>query len=124
MMKFDVQKNQFLNAFVRFQELVHPQNMIERDALIQRFEFTFDSGWKSLKSLLEEKYSLDTPTPLQAFQEAIRIGILSESPVWLAMRDCRNMTSHTYSESVANMVAEKAEEFSKGFDVLKTLLTK
>jgi nucleotidyltransferase substrate binding protein (TIGR01987 family) len=124
MTKFELQKTQFANAFIRFQEVLHPRNMIERDALIQRFEFTFDSGWKALKSLLEEVYSLDAPTPLQAFQEAIRIGILVESPIWLSMRDCRNMTSHTYSEALAITVAEKAEAFAQGFEILQTLLMK
>lgn len=122
--KLSQQKIQFTNALERFQELLEPKNIVERDAVIQRFEFTFDLGWKTLKSILEEKYSLEIPTPIQAFQEAVRIGILSESPVWLEMRDMRHLTSHSYSESTAVKLAEQTKKFSSMFDELKILFSK
>lgn len=117
--KFAQQKTQFENALARFQELLNPQSMIELDAMIQRFEFTFDLGWKTLKTLLESAYSVEAPTPLQAFQEAIRVGIIAESPEWLAMRDMHNLTSHSYSESTAVKLAEQANAFSGMFVQLK-----
>src|SRR3989339_426880 len=119
--KFKQQKTQFKNALARFQELLEPKNMVERDAMIQRFEFTFDLGWKTLKTSLEESYSIDAPTPLQAFQEAIRIKILEEDSVWLAMSDMRNLTSHSYSESTAVKVQEQTKPFNEAFVKLATL---
>ena len=115
------QKTQFENALARFQELLEPKNMVERDAMVQRFEFTFDLGWKTLKSLLEDEYSLEAPTPLQAFQEGIRIGLIPDSPVWLMMRDMRNLTSHSYSEATAVKLALQAKEFYGMFERLKDL---
>lgn len=122
--KFAQQKLQFANALARFGELLEPKDMIERDAMIQRFEFTFDLGWKTLKTLLEEVHSTEAQTPLQAFQEAIRIGILVESPVWLAMRDMRNLTSHSYSEATAIKLVEQVKGFHALFVQLKQLLEK
>lgn len=119
--KFVQQRTQFENALARFHELLEPKNMVERDAMIQRFEFTFDLGWKTLKTLLGEAYSIDAPTPLQAFQEAIRIGILPESLTWLAMRDMRNLTSHSYSESTAVQLSEQTHVFSQAFVQLRDL---
>ncbi len=124
MLKYDQQKTQFLNALLRFQELLEPKTMVERDALIQRFEFTFDTGWKTLKTLLEEQYSVEAPTPLQAFQEAIRVGILDSLPVWLQMRDMRNLTSHSYSEKSAVDVTRSAKDFSDAFERMKALFEK
>lgn len=122
--KFSQQKLQFANALARFGELLEPKDMIERDAMIQRFEFTFDLGWKTLKTLLEDTYSVDAPTPLQAFQEAIRIGILDESHTWLAMRDMRNLTSHSYSETTAIRLVEQAKDFHALFALLEQLFEK
>jgi len=124
MSKYQTQKTQFLNALGRFNEILTPKTMIERDALIQRFEFTFDTGWKTLRSLLSEQFSVDAPTPLQSFQEAVRIGILVASPVWIEMRDMRNMTSHSYSELTAIDMAAKAVEFSGGFATLRDVFEK
>lgn len=124
MQKFTQQKLMFTNALDRFNELLHPTNMVERDALIQRFEFTFDLGWKTLKSLLLEKYSVDAPTPLQAFQEAVRLELISENEIWLKMRDMRNLTSHSYSELTAAELAAQAPDFSKAFITLQILFAK
>lgn len=124
MSKYQTQKTQFFNALARFNEILTPKTMIERDALIQRFEFTFDTAWKTLRSLLLEQYSLEAPTPLQSFQEAVRIGILVSSPVWIEMRDMRNMTSHSYSELTAVDMAAKAVEFSNGFAILRDVFDK
>lgn len=95
--------------------------MVERDAMIQRFEFTFDLGWKTLKTLLEQSYSAEAPSPLQTFQEAIRVGILADNSTWLAMRDMRNLTSHSYSESTAVKLVEQAKEFNLAFLELQKL---
>ncbi len=120
--KFEQQKKQFDNALARLGELLDPKTIIERDAMIQRFEFSFDLGWKTLKTLLEEAYSLDAPTPLQSFQEAIRIGILEESHVWLTMRDMRNLTSHSYSETTAVKLQEQVGDFHQALLTLKDVL--
>ena len=112
----------FENALHRLQELRAPKNLIERDALVQRFEFTFDLGWKCLKDLLLSKYSREVASPMQSFQEAVRLGLLQEDAVWLKMRDARNLTSHVYSEVLAVEVAQQIIGFINAFETLFALL--
>jgi nucleotidyltransferase substrate binding protein (TIGR01987 family) len=121
--KIHVQLTQFKNALDRMAELTNPATMIERDALIQRFEFTFDIGWKTLKSYLFNEHSIEAQTPLQAFQEAVRIGLLSSTSPWLELRDARNATSHIYSEKLAATVSLHAESYYTTLLSLYTALT-
>jgi nucleotidyltransferase substrate binding protein (TIGR01987 family) len=123
MEKTHIQIQQFLNAYDRLLEVVQPTSVIERDALIQRFEFTFDIGWKTLKSILYTQHNIEAQSPLQTFQEAIRIGIIPNDTIWITIRDARNMTSHVYSEEMAVTIAEHMHEYIKAFDILKSLFT-
>jgi nucleotidyltransferase substrate binding protein (TIGR01987 family) len=71
-----------------------------RDATIQRFEFTIELFWKFLKQVLYQT-GRDVSLPRQILQEAYRAGWLQDETTWLAMLQARNLTSHTYLESLA-----------------------
>lgn len=77
-----------------------------RDGLIQRFEFTYELGYKTLKRYLE--YTAPNPALLDqmTFQDQIRTAneqglLLGAWPEWRDYRKMRGMTSHTYSEPIA-----------------------
>lgn len=73
------------------------------DAAIQRFEFCFEVGWKTLKVLLDfEGYA--PPTPRQTLKDALRIPWLSDEQAWLQMLQDRNLASHTYHEALADQI--------------------
>ncbi|MBM3437205.1 MAG: nucleotidyltransferase, partial [Bacteroidetes bacterium] len=47
----------YQKAFLRLKEAIETEalNELERNGLIQRFEFTIDLAWKVMKDFLEEK---------------------------------------------------------------------
>lgn len=84
-----------------------------RDATIQRFEFTFEVAWKTLKRYLEE-YSLeqvDRMTNRQLFRLGYEQGLLRDAQAWLLYLQRRNLTSHVYSEPTAMQVFEIVPQF-------------
>ena len=73
-------------------------NQLEKEGVIQRFEFSFELAWKTLKDYLEEDgFVFATITPRQVLKDAFAAKILQDGQVWIDMLDHRNMLSHTYN---------------------------
>lgn len=84
-----------------------------RDGVIQRFEYTFELSWKLLKRYLEE-YGLervDTLTNRELFRVGHEQRLLDDAEAWIGYLRGRNLTSHMYSEGVAEQVFRTAEAF-------------
>jgi nucleotidyltransferase substrate binding protein (TIGR01987 family) len=88
----------------RLREAVtQPESDLIRDATIQRFEFTFEVVWKTLKLYLERQgHECGGPRPTlkKAFAEGL-IHTPDEADVWLRMLEDRNLTSHAYDQTLA-----------------------
>lgn len=83
----------------------------DRDAMIQRFEFTIELYWKSLKVMLE-KEKIDARSPAQVFKEAYGLGWLGDDQkIWSDMLEDRNLSSHTYNEDLAKEIAARIETY-------------
>lgn len=83
--------------------VAQPDSELIRDATIQRFEFTFEVVWKTLKLYLERQgHECGGPraTLKKAFAENL-IPTAEESDIWLQMLEDRNLTSHAYDETLA-----------------------
>lgn len=83
--------------------LAQPVNEFVRDSAIQRFEFTFELFWKSLKAYAEES-GLEAFSPRDSLRVAFQLGVIQESPEWFRMLEDRNLTSHTYNEATADAI--------------------
>lgn len=70
------------------------------DGTIQRFEFTFELFWKTLRRLLAEQ-GIEANSPKAVLQQAYRLGWLSDEQQWLDILKDRNLTLHTYREPLA-----------------------
>ncbi|WP_187296297.1 nucleotidyltransferase substrate binding protein [Tepidibacter mesophilus] len=79
---------------------------IFRDALIQRFEFTFELTWKFLKVYLEDQGINDINSPKSVLKAAYAERLINEEMVWINMLRSRNLTSHIYSEKTAIEISE------------------
>ena len=79
---------------------------LERDAAIQRFEYTFEAFWKAIQAFLKEREGLEAPSPKRAFRLAHEVGLMEEEEARLALRmtDDRNLTVHTYNEALAQAI--------------------
>ncbi len=125
--KLDKKIKEFKNALARFDEVLEPKNTIERDALVKRFEFTFDAGWKVLKNFLEVEYSqLEIQSPIQSFKSAFLVSVFTEKDVenWTTMRNIRNQTAHEYKELTAEEVSSSAKKFSEYFHNISSIVVK
>lgn len=72
-------------------------NQLEREGVIQRFEYTFELAWKTVKDYLENAgVVFEEATPRKVLKAAYASGFLSEGQVWIDMLDQRNLLSHTY----------------------------
>ena len=47
---------------------------VERDAAIQRFEFSFEAAWKAAQHFLAEKEGIDAASPKAAIRSSLRLG--------------------------------------------------
>lgn len=105
--RFFERQAEVANAAARLREAVSaPENSIVRDAVIQRFEFSFELVWKCLKLYLERQgHECGGPRPTlkKAFAEGL-ISSAEEADVWLQMLEDRNLTSHAYDEALATQI--------------------
>ena len=77
-----------------------------RDSSIQRFEFTLEIAWKSIKNFLFEYEGIECRSPKGCMREFLSAGYLDQSDIatLLAMIDDRNLATHTYHESLADEI--------------------
>lgn len=95
--------------------LVQPKDEFVRDAVIQRFEYTYELAWKMLKRHLDESEGAATVDPLSRkdlFRLGGERGIVGNVEAWLVYHRARNETSHVYDESKAEQVYEIAARFA------------
>jgi len=105
--RFTERQTEVRNAIARLQEAVaQKETSILRDAVIQRFEFTFELIWKALQLYLEHR-GLECGSPRATFKKAFAEGLIQtpeEADAWLQMLDDRNLTSHAYDEALARRI--------------------
>lgn len=97
---------------------------LDKDGIIQRFEFTFELLWKALKIYLEHQ-GIIVKTPRDSFVEAFRIDLFDDEKIFLDMLEDRNSASHIYdketSEKIFNRIKKKySSEIAKLIEQLKT----
>ena len=98
-------------------------NLFVRDALIQRFEYSYELAHKMLKRFLELTEPNAEDIDQMSFSDLIRTGaerglLLHSWDIWSSYRAARNLTSHTYNESKAIEVCKIIPEFFKEAEYL------
>ena len=82
-------------------------NQLEKEGVIQRFEYCFELAWKTIKDYLEAGgYVFAIVTPRQVLKDAYGAKILDDGQVWIDMLDHRNLLSHTYSLVIFEQAVE------------------
>ena len=72
-------------------------NQLEKEGAVQRFEYTLELAWKTVKDYLEQSgVVLSAVTPRQVIKDAFAARILDDGQTWIDMIDHHNLLSHTY----------------------------
>ena len=83
---------------------------LERQGLIQAFEYTHELAWNTIKDFLEYRGTSGIFGSRDATRAAFSLGLIKEGAIWMDMIQSRNKTSHTYDEETANEIASAIEE--------------
>ena len=74
---------------------------LEKQGVIQGFEFVHELAWNVLKDLLEFEGIQGIVGSRGTVREAFKRDLLADGELWLDMIDKRNLTSHTYNAELA-----------------------
>ncbi len=98
-----------------------PANDLERDGVIQRFEYTIELLWKVSKKVLEEN-GISAIAPKDVIREMANVGWINNPQEFIEYIKMRNETSHTYKEDVAEAVYQASVKFSEAAEKLVDIL--
>ncbi len=82
-------------------------NELEKQGLIQAFEYTFELAWKTLQDLLKFKGFENINGPKPVIQQSFQDNIIEDGDNWAQMIRSRNLSSHTYNERNAERIVEE-----------------
>ena len=74
---------------------------LEKQGVIQGFEFTFELAWNVMKDYLEEQGITGIIGSKGAVRHAFQQGLVEDGEVWMDMIKDRNLASHVYDEETA-----------------------
>lgn len=89
------------------------------EGTIQRFEYTIELMWKTLKRALDYE-GIHPKSPRETLREAFQIGWIDDNDVWMDMLDQRNTTSHVYLHE--ELAEDNYEDIKKLTPILRTAL--
>ena len=103
-------------------------NELEEQGLIQSFEYTYELAWNTLKDFFQDQGETNLFGSRDTFRLAFKRGLVEDGETWMKMIESRALTSHTYNEETAKVVAQSIRgaffpEFVKLRTRLETLNT-
>lgn len=86
-------------------------SQLEKEGIIQRFEYTFELAWNVIKDKMEhDGIVLDKISPKSIVRQAYAAKYIQDAETWLKMIGDRNLMSHTYDfakfEAVIKTIAD------------------
>ena len=79
---------------------------LEKQGLIQAFEFTHELAWNTLKDFLEYKGQSGIYGSRDATRKAFELELIEDGDSWMQMIQNRNRSSHTYNQKVMQEILE------------------
>lgn len=109
--KLEAQISQFKKAVARLSEtLALKPTSVNKDATIQRFEFSFELAWKLMLTFAYEK-GVKTISPKDSIRTAAQLELIENVETWFDFLDAHNKSSHIYNEGMAAEVYEQTKKF-------------
>lgn len=84
-----------------------PLSELEKQGLIQAFEFVFELAWNLMKDYFLYQGNPAITGSRDAIRTAFKQGLIADGEGWMEMIKSRNQSPYTYNESVANEIAGK-----------------
>ena len=127
--KFQIKFNSYQKFLARLHESIGKadeyNDLTFRDGVIQRFEFTTELAWKTIREYLLIHEVSDINTPKSVMSAAFSADIITDEQGWLSILRDRNSTSHIYDEADADRIYQSIiTEHIKLFDEVKDVLLK
>jgi nucleotidyltransferase substrate binding protein (TIGR01987 family) len=105
----------FSRAFILLRSALENQPLaqlsdLEQEGVIQRFEYSYELAWKTMKDYMEDNGIIITPvTPRNVIKEAFAAGMIDNGQVWIDMMLHQNLLAHTYDFSKFKEVLDAIE---------------
>jgi nucleotidyltransferase substrate binding protein (TIGR01987 family) len=100
-------------------------SQLEKQGVIQAFEFTHELAWNMLKDYLQDQGNQNIKGPKDATREAFKVELIADGESWMAMIQSRNASSHTYNEHTAEELVEAiVERYFPLFEALEMEMEK
>jgi nucleotidyltransferase substrate binding protein (TIGR01987 family) len=98
---------------------------LEKQGMIQAFEFTHELAWNTLKDFLENRGAQNLYGSKDATREAFKAGLIENGEIWMDMIKSRNQTTHIYDEAlVTEIVNVIINDYLTEFNALQIRLNK
>ena len=79
------------------------EDMLMEEGLIQRYEYTHELAWKTMKDYAEYQGLSDIIGSRDAIRQTLQSGLISDDRWMDSIRD-RNLTSHNYDDDTAQAI--------------------
>lgn len=106
----------FKRAFLLLREAIEldPASLsqLEKEGIIQRFEYTFELAWKTLKDKMEnDGIVLEQISPKVVVRQAFAAKYINDPDTWLKMIGDRNLMSHTYDFAKFEAIIQSIRQY-------------
>ncbi|MGK2913452.1 MAG: nucleotidyltransferase substrate binding protein [Porticoccaceae bacterium] len=79
-----------------------PLSDLEKQGVIQAFEFVHELAWNVLKDFLEFEGIQGIVGSRGTVREAFKRALIDDGELWMDMIEKRNLASHTYNQALAD----------------------
>jgi len=95
-----------LNELKESRELAEtrPLSKLEKQGVIQGFEYTHELAWNLMKDYLEFQGHVGSIGLRDTTREAFKREIIMDGDIWMEMIQSRNLTSHAYDRAIAERI--------------------
>ena len=81
-----------------------PLSELERQGMIQSFEYTHELSWNVLRDYLRDQGTQQLYGSKDTIRAAFAVGLIQNGEMWMEMIRDRNHSSHTYDLEIANAI--------------------
>lgn len=95
--------------------IIESPSKVERDAAIQRFEYTFEAVSKAAGRFLLVIDGIDVASPKAIVRSSREVGFFKDDQTVLSLEmvDDRNLTVHTYNEALAEQIFSNLSRYAE-----------